>query len=113
MDEARQTSVRQKASKRGAFQRPSSNPAKDVICDWLDGAGLDYDVALASPFSGGIEWSSARPAAYTHVVFVCGPFGRSNVLQPFEDKVLIGIDLSMTEPVTEWNPFDWLFERDS
>ena len=91
--------------------------ARDLVCEWLDSAGVGYDVALDPPFQGGVDWRRADPAAYTHVVFVCGPFTRgeyeAEFLSRFFRSVLIGLDLSMQIPPTEWNPFDFLWERDS
>ena len=91
--------------------------AKDVLCRWLDDASLAYDVALAAPFSGGVDLSSVDPGVYSHVVFVCGPFERGELeallLGRFAGARLIGMNLSMAEPVEVWNPFDLLLERDS
>jgi Polysaccharide pyruvyl transferase len=91
--------------------------ARDVICSWLDRAGVDYEVALAQPFLGGVDWRAAAPSRYTHVVFVCGPFGNgwplTEFLARFEASKLIGVNVSMLEPVERWNPFHALFERDS
>jgi hypothetical protein len=87
--------------------------AKDVVCEWIDLAGLAYDVALAAPLTGGVDYFSVDPASYSHLVFVCGPFYKSNLLQRFEKCHRIGINLSMVEPVDSWNPFDLLLERDS
>ena len=57
------------------------------------------------------------PQLFTHVVFVCGPFGRDEYeqefLSRFRDRRLIGMNLSMKLPLEEWNPFDFLIERDS
>lgn len=47
--------------------------AADVVRGWLDDAGLPYDLALASTFAGGVDWREVPPAAYSHLVFVCGP----------------------------------------
>src|SRR4051812_2348322 len=49
--------------------------ARDVACEWLRDAGRAFDVALAPPFTGGVDWRAVDPAAYSEVVFVCGPFG--------------------------------------
>jgi Polysaccharide pyruvyl transferase len=91
--------------------------ARDLICQWLERAGHAYDVALAAPFSGGIDWRSADPRCYSHVVFVCGPFGNGwpipKFLVRFAGCKLVGINLSMIEPLEVWNPFDFLLERDS
>jgi hypothetical protein len=87
--------------------------AKDVACDWLDRAGVAWDVALAAPFTGGVDWDDADPDDYTHVVFVGGPLVRSNLLKRFEQCKLVGVNVSMMEAIDCWNPFDLLIERDS
>jgi hypothetical protein len=87
--------------------------AKDVVVRWLEEAGIDHDVALDTRYGEGVDWRTADPERYSHVVFVCGPFYRSDLLRRFEQSRLVGIDLSMVEPIEEWNPFDLLLERDS
>lgn len=91
--------------------------ARDVACHWVQQAGFIFDTAVAPPFSGGVDWRAVDPTDYTHVVFVCGPFGNgppvTEFLDRFSGRRLIGLNLSMLEPVEEWNPFDVLFERDS
>lgn len=90
---------------------------RDLICEWLDAASIPYKVALAAHFAGGVDWRSVDPDAFTHVIFVCGPFGRDEYEQEFLARFqhcrLIGMDLSMKIPLEEWNPFDLLIERDS
>jgi hypothetical protein len=91
--------------------------ARDLVCQWLGRAGHAYDVALTFPFPGGVDWRSVDPKSYSHVVFVCGPFGNGwpipEFLVRFAGCRLVGINLSMIEPLEVWNPFDLLFERDS
>jgi hypothetical protein len=91
--------------------------ARDLVVDWLEEAGCSCDVAVAPPFSGGVDWRMADPSAYSHVVFVCGPFGNgppvTALLERFAGCQLIGVDLSMLQPLEEWNPFHLLLERDS
>jgi Polysaccharide pyruvyl transferase len=91
--------------------------SRDLVCEWLQNAGYSYDVALASPFENGVDWRTADPGAYSHVVFVCGPFSRNNLsipfLRHFGARPLIGLNLSMSQPLDAWNPFDLLLERDS
>lgn len=91
--------------------------AKDVVCEWLEAAGHSYDVALAPPFEGGVDWRSVDPAPYTHMLFVCGPFGESPdtvaFLERFGHCRKLGVNLSMLQNLDEWNPFDVLIERDS
>lgn len=91
--------------------------SKDVVCEWLDKAEIPYDVALDKPFTGGIDWRLVDPEVYTHVIFVCGPFGNGEPLTEFISRFsgssLIGMNVSMLEDLKDWDPFDFLFERDS
>jgi len=90
---------------------------RDVACQWLQQAGYHYDIAMAQPFAEGIDWRQADPDSYSHVIFVCGPFTRSDLevdfLEKFGHSRLIGLNLSMQIPLAAWNPFDLLLERDS
>ncbi len=91
--------------------------ARDLTCEWLDHAGRSYDVALVAPFEGGVDWREADAEGYDSVVFVCGPFGNGPPLVEFLERFsgcrLIGLNVSMLEPLEAWNPFDLLLERDS
>jgi hypothetical protein len=90
---------------------------RDLVCDWLASAGFPYEIAVVPPFSGGVDWRVIDPKAFTHVVFVCGPFERNQYEKEFLSRFngcrLIGMNLSMKLPLDEWNPFDFLIERDS
>jgi Polysaccharide pyruvyl transferase len=91
--------------------------ARDLACEWLERAGYPYDVALAPPFPDGVDWRLVDPEAYSHVVFVCGPFGNgepiTEFLERFDGRRLVGLNLTMLESLDTWNPFDLLLERDS
>jgi hypothetical protein len=91
--------------------------ARDVACEWLDRAGHTYDVALAPPFTNGVDWRVANPDDYECVVFVCGPIGNGEpvdaLIERFRGRRLVGLDLTMLAPLEEWNPFDLLWMRDS
>ncbi len=91
--------------------------SRDLACRWLDEAGVPYQVAHAPPFRGGVDWRAVEPGEYTHVVFVCGPFGNGGPITEFLPRFagcrLVGLNLSMLEPLEAWNPFDLLLERDS
>jgi hypothetical protein len=94
--------------------------ACDVVCGWLREVGLKYDVALAPPFEGGCDWREVEPSDYSHIIWICGPLGReTEVFSRLRRRFAspghrwIGINLSMTETVDAWNPFDALLERDS
>jgi hypothetical protein len=91
--------------------------ARDLACEWIERAGLTWDVAHAPPFAGGVNWRWVDPASYSHVVFVCGPLGNgppvAEFLERFVGSKLIGLNLSMLQDLDEWNPFEFLLERDS
>jgi Polysaccharide pyruvyl transferase len=94
--------------------------ACEVVCGWLAEAGFEYDVAFAPPFTGGCDWTQVDPRDYSHVFWICGPLGESTEAFarlrrrfPPEGRRWIGVNLSMTDPVEDWNPFAVLFERDS
>ncbi|TGP23417.1 MULTISPECIES: polysaccharide pyruvyl transferase family protein [unclassified Mesorhizobium] len=91
--------------------------SRDVLCRWLDERSIAYNLATDPPFAGGLNWRLVDPGDYSHVIFVCGPFGRgefeAEFLGHFARCRLIGLNLSMDLPLDEWNPFDLLIERDS
>ena len=91
--------------------------SRDIVCKWLEQAGFAYDVALAPPFVGGVDWKRVDPQDYTHMVFVCGPFGNgwpiTEFLPRFTNCRCLGVNLTMLEPLEAWNPFDFLLERES
>ena len=91
--------------------------ARDVVCGWLEELGCPYDIALAPPFDGGVRWQDVEPSRYANVVFVCGPFGNgpplTDFLARFAGRPLVGVNLTMLEPLEVWNPFTLLLERDS
>jgi Polysaccharide pyruvyl transferase len=91
--------------------------AADLACEWLEEARNPYDIALAPPWEGGVNWRQVNPQHYAKVLFVCGPFrqyhNETEFLKHFEGCQMIGLNLTMPTPLHEWNPFDLLFERDS
>lgn len=91
--------------------------ARDLTATWLASAGMAYDIANAPPFTGGVDWRGVDPSHYSHLVFVCGPFGdaapATDLLAHFAGRRLIGLDLTMLQATAEYNPFDVLLERDS
>ena len=90
--------------------------ARDVLCDWLARAGIEYEVANAPLVGGGVDWRAVEPSDYERVIFVCGPFGRRPLLEQFVERFggrsLVGLNLSMLEGAGAWNPFDLLLARD-
>jgi peptidoglycan/xylan/chitin deacetylase (PgdA/CDA1 family) len=91
--------------------------ACDLVCEWVKAAGCRYDIALVPPLGVGVDWCAVDPQSYSHVVFVCGPFGDGPNVRQLLDRFaccrLVGINLSMLGPLDQWNPFDLLLERDS
>lgn len=92
--------------------------SKDIVCDWLREAGVSFDVALTSQFAdaGAVDIYQADPNKYTDLVFVCGPFGNgwpvTDMLTRYSNCRMTGVNLSMLQPTSEWNPFTLLYERD-
>ena len=76
---------------------------RDLVCRWLEDAGRLYDVTVAMPFAGGVDWRAADPADYSDVVFVCGSIGNGSpipeFLERFAGRRLVGVSLSMLEPL--------------
>lgn len=91
--------------------------ARDLTAKWLADAGVDHDIAVELPFTDGVRLSAVNPADYTHILFVCGPFGSgwpiNELMERFEGCRWIGLNLTMLEKLDDWNPFELLIERDS
>jgi len=91
--------------------------ARDLLCQWLDEEDIDHEIAVAPPFGGGRALDAIDPAEFSHIIFVCGPFGRGELegdfLHRFPYCRLIGLNLSLRRPRQQWQPFDYLIERDS
>lgn len=90
---------------------------RDLACAWLRECRRDFDIAVAPPFSGGVNWQEVDPNQYSDVLFVCGPFGNGppvrDFLARFVGRRLVGLNLTMLDPLEAWNPFALLIERDS
>ena len=75
--------------------------ARDLVCEWLVVAGYSYDIALAPPFSGGVDWRSVDTNSYSCVIFVCGPFGNGEPIIEFLSRFsgcrLVGLNLTMLD----------------
>lgn len=91
--------------------------ALDLASKWLKGGGIDFDIAAEAPFVGDVRLAEVDPADYSHVLFVCGPFGSgwpiNEMMERFAGCKWIGLNLTMLEKIDDWNPFDFLIERDS
>lgn len=91
--------------------------ARDVACEWLRDAGVDVVVAMVGGRDGGVDLESVDPAAFTHAVFVCGPFMQHHweaaFFERFASCTTVGLNLTLPIPIDTWQPFDVLVERDS
>lgn len=93
--------------------------ARDIVCQWLKEADIYADVADSTkfPYEGGINWRQCNADDYTDLLFVCGPFGNgwpvTDLLNHFPNCRLLGVNLSLMQPLDVWNPFSLLIERDS
>ena len=63
--------------------------ARDVVNQWLDNNDISYDVALAYPFKGGVKWQDVESQDYSHVIFICGPFGNGEPLIDLDRKSVV------------------------
>jgi hypothetical protein len=90
--------------------------ARDVVCRWLEQAAIPYDVANSLAF-GGADWETIRPERYSDFIFVCGPLGNGRPVRPLMEAFAhcrkAAINVTMLQPLAEWNPFAGLWERDS
>lgn len=86
--------------------------------------GIPYSIAayskdVARSIDKAIWFKHVNPNNYTHLFVICGPYWpgllrhRGIDIGNFAHCVKIGINITMIEPVSEWNPFDVLIERDS
>lgn len=91
--------------------------ARDLLCEWLDDRDIAYDIAIAPPFEGGRALDDFEPADFSHAFFICGPFGKGELevdfLRRFGRSRLVGLNLSLDVSPLQWDPFDFLIERDS
>jgi len=90
----------------------------------LVAVGLPYDVApyrseLAELERGWTNLSVVDADRYTHLLIVCGPLSRRYLqrraidLDRFAHCIKIGVNLTMVEPLSDWNPLDALIGRDA
>jgi hypothetical protein len=91
--------------------------ARDVVCRWIAKRARMSISQLHPPLLEVFHGQPRDPGRYSHVVFVCGPFGNgwplTDFLERFKGRPLIGVDVSMLQALDEWNPFAHLIERDS
>lgn len=91
--------------------------AMEVVCAWLEEAGIPYDVA--SNGEDGVDGPrllDLDPSEYSIFIFVCGPWYRRKkthalLLQQFSHCLKIGVNLTVSEPGLAG--FDALLARDN
>lgn len=88
--------------------------AAEVVCGWLEEAGLPADLASSPVFGEGADLDEVDPSDYSDLVFVCGPAHGEQLeqlLARFAGCRRVGVDVSVTPGAQP--PFDVLLERDS
>ncbi len=87
--------------------------AMKVTCQWLEKAGINYDVACHH-LNGlvGLPLKNVNPDVYDIFVFVCGPWKEENndIIKKFDHCMKIGVNLSLED--INSNRFDLLYPRD-
>ncbi|MBY0561637.1 polysaccharide pyruvyl transferase family protein [Hyphomicrobium sp.] len=117
-------SVQQRALLLGHFSTVGDIQCLEFVKRCLTNTGLRYDVAafgadVRSELKGAISPAMAEPRSYTHLVIICGPCwpgllqNHNFDIDKYGHCKCIGINLTMVEPLSIWNPFDVLLERDS
>ena len=108
----------------GHFSTFGDTEVLKVVEGWLSEAGLPFDIA---PYAGKVrlgnpDWVDPRAldaARYSHLLVVCGPFsqkmyeGMADIFAAFAHCTWIGVNLTMVAPLSTFQPFDVLLERDS
>ena len=108
----------------GHFSTVGDVDSLAYVTETLREEGVAYDVLpfikkLSGHIDQAIDRSDLNPLAYTHLIVVCGPLWpdlltrRGVDLHSFAHCTRIGVNLTMIEPIDEWNPFHILLERDS
>lgn len=108
----------------GFFSTMGDTECLEVVTRWLDETALPHDVAafakpVAEAIPGALHLRRVQPGDYSHLVIVCGPcwkefLDKHGVTERrFGHCVWVGVNLTMIAPLSEWNPFDHLIERDS
>ncbi|WP_114751793.1 polysaccharide pyruvyl transferase family protein [Pleomorphovibrio marinus] len=91
--------------------------ACNIVSNWLTELKIPFHIASNQDELPGLEWQKVSENNYTHLIFICGPFGNgwpvNTMLEKFKNAHLLGINLSLLQSLKDWNPFDFLLERDS
>lgn len=90
----------------------------------LVASAVPYDLAPYLPdigqnMEGSVRIPEVDAERYSHLFVVCGPFCRPYLdrysfdLSRFSHCVRVGVNLTMIDPLEDWNPFHVLLGRDS
>lgn len=90
----------------------------------LVASAVPYDLAPYLPdigrnMEGSVRIPEVDAERYSHLFVVCGPFYRPYLdrysfdLSRFSHCVRVGVNLTMIDPLKDWNPFHVLLGRDS
>lgn len=108
----------------GFFQTIGDLECLYAVQAQLEADHAAYDIApfrehIRQAIEGALDLDAVEPGEYTHVYIICGPcspaFFEKFGIQRFVDAglIFVGVNLTMVEPLSAWNPFDVLVERDS
>ena len=90
--------------------------AAEIVRGWLLEAGVRCEIALGEPFSSGVRWDQVRPSRYDSVFVVCGPVAPGmpleQLVERFSGRRLVGVNLSVLQPLEIWDPWSTLLPRD-
>ncbi|HET6388992.1 polysaccharide pyruvyl transferase family protein [Hyphomicrobium sp.] len=114
----------QRALLLGHFSTVGDLQCLDFAKRVLEQQNCAYDVApyserVRKAMPGAVAPWDADPARYSHLLVICGPCWpeffqkRKFDFERFGHCNRIGLNLTMVKPLSEWNPFDTLLERDS
>lgn len=108
----------------GFFSTVGDIECLNVVRTALDTRGIGYDVAAYSrgigrSLAGSLDLKSVVPGDYAGLMVICGPcwpgifrqFGLD--IDAFAGRRRIGVNLTMIEPLSTWNPFHVLLGRDA
>ena len=107
----------------GHFSTVGDIECLEFIKRVLSEARIEYDIAafradVRRAIPGAISPQAAKPNSYSHLLVVCGPYSREHFeknhfeIERYTHCNRIGLNVTMVDPLTRWNPFDVLIERD-
>jgi hypothetical protein len=96
----------------------------DEAMELLGRCGIQFDVAsyyahVSASCPDWLQPDAVIPERYTHLIVCCGPFSKFILaaarfdFNRYRHCVRIGFNLTMLDPVNEFNPFDVVIGRDS